>query len=164
MNTIKVYISGALKAAQDLESARTLYELTAACCESIGIQAHLPHKQTDPVHGAHVPPRDVFDRDVAALLSANVVVAHVGEPSLGVGAEIGLALAHGLRMILLWPQDTEISRFIRGMIEAYPEQIKSIPYASEADGLRDLVEVLSGVCASSNIGLAWGHACTGAGC
>ena len=57
---------------------------------------------------------DVHDRDLAWLRSADVLVAEVTTPSLGVGYEIGRAVEWGTRVICLYR--TSDGRRLSGMI------------------------------------------------
>ena len=61
--------------------------------------------------------RGIHDRDVALLRQCSVVVAEVTQPSLGVGYEIGRAVAMGKRVLCLYrPQEGKLlSAMIRGM-------------------------------------------------
>lgn len=49
--------------------------------------------------GESLPDREIHDRDIAWLRSADVIVAEVTAPSLGVGYEIGRAVEWGKRII-----------------------------------------------------------------
>lgn len=112
-----IYVSGPLQGAADLVAARALYVAVAAAVESAGNQAYVPHLHTDPEAAAGIEPSSVYDRDVAALLDADAVVAHVGAPSTGVGAELAIAHHAGLRIVGLLRTGEPVSRFAQGLIE-----------------------------------------------
>ena len=61
--------------------------------------------------------REIHDRDVKLLRQCSVVVAEVTQPSLGVGYEIGRAVAMGKQVLCLYrPQEGKLlSAMIRGM-------------------------------------------------
>ena len=61
--------------------------------------------------------REIHDRDVKLLRQCTVVVAEVTQPSLGVGYEIGRAVAMGKQVLCLYrPQEGKLlSAMIRGM-------------------------------------------------
>ena len=61
--------------------------------------------------------RAIHDRDVELLRQCSVVVAEVTQPSLGVGYEIGRAVAMGKQVLCLYrPQEGKLlSAMIRGM-------------------------------------------------
>lgn len=58
----------------------------------------------------------IHDRDVEWLLSANVLVAEITTPSLGVGYEIGRALENGKKILCLYRHidGKRISAMIKG--------------------------------------------------
>ena len=60
--------------------------------------------------------QDVHDADMTLVLAADVIVAEVTQPSLGVGYEIGRAVENGKRVLALYrPQEGKIlSRMLTG--------------------------------------------------
>jgi hypothetical protein len=73
---------------------------------------------------------DIHDRDIAWLRSADVLVAEVTTPSLGVGYEIGRAVEWGKRVICLYRPSE--GRRLSGMI-AGCSGVTVAPYAKVAD-------------------------------
>ena len=98
---MQAYISGALLNAADLDQSRALYERFAEACRAAGWDAYVPHQHADPVRDAGMSNVDVAQRDLDQVRTADALVAYVGEPSLGVGAEVAIALAAGKRVLLL---------------------------------------------------------------
>lgn len=127
---VRVYISGALINAARLDEARKLYERLADACVSAGCEAYVPHQHADPVRDPHLSNAEVATRDLAEVTAADVLVAYVGEPSLGVGAEVAIALAAGKRVLLLAEADRKVSRFLLGLAELYPSQSDVLRYKS----------------------------------
>lgn len=113
---MSAYISGPLQAAIDLPEARDLYELLAEIVYECGVEPYVPHMHTDPERAAHVSAVDVFRRDVAALLDCDVLIAHIGAPSTGVGAELAIAKQAGITIIGIARSDEPTSRFASGLI------------------------------------------------
>jgi hypothetical protein len=111
------YISGALTGVDDLASARRYYERLAAVCASCGLDPYLPHLRTDPERHPDLPPRSVFERDRSALWAARVVVAYIGTPSLGVGAELVLARSAEIPVLALHRPGERVSRFLLGYLD-----------------------------------------------
>jgi nucleoside 2-deoxyribosyltransferase len=116
------YISGALLNAPDLPRARALYERFGEACAAAGWTAYVPHQHADPVRDAHLSNTDVAERDLDNLTAADALVAYVGEPSLGVGAEVAIALRAGKRVLALAERNQRVSRFLLGLIELHPSQ------------------------------------------
>jgi nucleoside 2-deoxyribosyltransferase len=126
------YISGPLQAAADIEQARRFYELLAKVCCACGCEAYLPHQRTDPVHHAQTSARAVFARDLNAVSAADLIVAYVGAPSSGVGAELGIAHERRIPVIGLCGPEGVASRFIEGLLDSAPEA-RLVRYRDEDD-------------------------------
>lgn len=141
---VRAYISGALLNAADLDQSRALYEQFADACRAAGWDAYVPHQHADPVRDAGMPNVEVATRDLEAVRSADALVAYVGEPSLGVGAEVAIALAAGKRVLLVAERNRRVSRFLLGLAELHPELASFHRYdsAGEAAGwITDSLEV-----------------------
>lgn len=124
------YISGALLNAQQLDQSRALYERLAAACRAAGWDAYVPHQHADPVRDPHMTNIEVATRDLDHVRSADALVAYVGEPSLGVGAEVAIALAAGKRVLFVAEADHRVSRFLMGLAELHPSQAEVLRYES----------------------------------
>jgi hypothetical protein len=114
---VTAYISGALINAADLERARARYERFAAACRAAGWDAYVPHQHADPVRDPHLSSVDVAQRDLDRIADADALVVYLGEPSLGVGAEVAIALQAGKRILAVAEADRRVSRFLLGLIE-----------------------------------------------
>jgi nucleoside 2-deoxyribosyltransferase len=123
----KIYISGPLQAAIDLAAARGIYEAAADACRRAGWDAYLPHQATDPIADADVSSRAVFARDLNQVAAADAILAFIGAPSSGVGAELGIAYAADKPVIGVYFSSERPSRFILGMLDStdFPEPIKA---------------------------------------
>jgi nucleoside 2-deoxyribosyltransferase len=119
-SALRAYISGPLQAAADLDAARVFYERLAAICVRAGFDPYVPHQRTDPLQHADVPPASVFERDMEAQRGCDVVVAHIGAPSSGVGAELAFAYQAAQPTIGIWSSEERPSRFLLGMLEDHP--------------------------------------------
>lgn len=113
---MKVYISGPLQGSSDLEAARVFYDKLAALVVASGHEAYVPHHSTDPRADSCLSASAVFSTDVAALNRADAVLAHIGLPSTGVGAELALAVASGRQVLGLKRPGERGSRFAEGLI------------------------------------------------
>jgi len=113
---INAYISGPLQAAKELSRARSFYEDLAAVCLRSGLRAYLPHQQTDPLFHYDVSAAEVFQRDYSALTAADIVIAVIGSPSSGVGAELGIAHELSIPVIAMFSTSDKPSRFVLGLL------------------------------------------------
>jgi 2'-deoxynucleoside 5'-phosphate N-hydrolase len=139
-----VYVSGALKGSRDIARARALYEQAAYFVATAGHKAYLPHQNTDPEHAAAISPAQVFRRDVAALRAANGVVAFIGEPSLGVGAELALCAEAGTPLLGLHTPADDVSRFAVGLLEAVGARLVCYGDSGELESaIRDFLDDIS---------------------
>lgn len=116
----QAYISGALSGAEDLNAARNLYAQFAKACAQVGWNGYLPHQNTDPEHTSHLSASSVTSKDLIEIIRADAVIIYLGQPSLGVGAEVAIAM-HLCKPILgLYEKSRQFSRFVKGMLDAYP--------------------------------------------
>jgi nucleoside 2-deoxyribosyltransferase len=90
----------------------------AAMLAGMGHEILTPHVLDDVLDvDKGVTPEEVYRRDVALLEEADVLVAEVSYPSLGVGFEIAYALLKGKRVIALCEEGRlgRTSALIRGI-------------------------------------------------
>jgi len=80
---------------------------------------------------------DIFERDLEALKSSDLLIAEVSERSHGVGIEIGLSYSIGLKRILL----IEKGNFVTKLAQGLPDT-QIIEYSDEADLKVKLSKVL----------------------
>lgn len=136
-----IYISGALTSGDEaaLAQLKCFYSKIGELCRSLSMSAYVPHESgTDPVKDPDVPPVEVYTDDMARVSEARLVIAYVGQPSLGVGAEIERARQQGTDVILLWEKGRRVSRLIRGC----PAVWERIEMEDLTDGLKQLAPVL----------------------
>lgn len=122
------YISGALLNAAHIDQSRALYERFAEACRAAGWEAYVPHQHADPIKDPHLSNIDVAERDLENVTAADVLVAYVGEPSLGVGAEVAIALRAGKRVLVVAEADRRVSRFLIGLAELHEGQAAVFRY------------------------------------
>jgi nucleoside 2-deoxyribosyltransferase len=141
---VRAYISGALNNVADLSAARALYERLGDACEQAGWEAYVPHRHADPERDPHMPNREVAERDLTAIASSEVLVAHLGEPSLGVGAEIAIAIHSGKSVLAVAGEGQRVSRFALGLIELHSGQAAFRRYRSVDEACAWIRERLTG--------------------
>ena|SRR5687768_5331407 len=124
------YISGALINAVNLAESRARYERFADACRACGWDAYVPHQHADPERDAHLSNTDVARRDLDAVMRSDVLIAYVGEPSLGVGAEVAIALAARKPILLVADAHRKVSRFLLGLVELDGAPARVCRYAS----------------------------------
>lgn len=109
------YIAGALTRLDAAKDTKEVYEHIAAALTEHGVECYVPHMQgTDPVKHPDVSAYDVWKKDLFAVSSRDVIIAYVGEPSLGVGAELELARINDIPIVLWWFKGETVSRMARG--------------------------------------------------
>src|SRR2546425_10744615 len=92
-----------------------IYDRVARTCEALGLTCYRPHRSsTTPTKG--IPHSKVWKVDFERVSGAGLVVAYIGKPSLGAGAEIEMSRTAGVPVILLCEGDKQdgISRLIVG--------------------------------------------------
>ncbi|HEY9659967.1 MAG TPA: XRE family transcriptional regulator [Allocoleopsis sp.] len=136
----KVYISGPLTGVEHQTQLKAFYEAIGSVCEELKLQSYVPHMVTDPTNNPDIPPDVVFQTDKHQIKLANLVIAYVGLPSLGVGMELAYAEMACIPIILLYEKGKIISRFPRGI----PTIISELQFSSYEDALEQLRNVLSG--------------------
>jgi hypothetical protein len=128
---MKFYISGALQGSNDLASARRIYEMAGKAVRSAGAVAYVPHLKTDPELNDLLDSYSVFTADLDEIKCSDGLIVFLNEPSLGVGAEIAIALSLGKSMLPLVERGKPFSRFVEGLINA--NGVFVVEYASLAD-------------------------------
>ncbi len=135
----KVYVSGALTDVVNPSETKALYEKIGLLCQEIGLQAYIPHKQTDPLNNPDISPREVFDQDKYQVGKSDLVIAYLGSLSFGVGMELAYAETNKTPIILLYETGKRISRFPRGI----PTVIAEIQFNDYPDALNQLKNILA---------------------
>ena len=107
-----IYFAGSIRGGR---ADQAIYEQIIAMLSAHGtvLTEHIGNPNLS-LGGEDAADCDVHDRDLAWLRSADVLVAEITTPSLGVGYEIGRAVEWGTRVICLYrPAD---GRRLSGMI------------------------------------------------
>jgi len=86
--------------------------------------------------------KEIHDRDIKSLSEADVVIAEVSTPSLGVGYEIGRAVEAGKPVLCLYNNhaDFELSAMIGGC-----KDLSVLPYDHLSDTFPEIERFLKGV-------------------
>ena len=134
---MKFYISGALQGSSNLGLARALYEMAGAAVQRAGASVYVPHLKTDPDANVTLDGKSVFKTDLAEIKDADGLIVFLNEPSLGVGAEIAIALSLGKTLLPVVGHSRGFSRFVEGLLEA--NGIAARNYAT-LDELSDVIQ------------------------
>jgi nucleoside 2-deoxyribosyltransferase len=94
--------------------------------------------------GEDIDPVQIFERDVAWVKEADVLVAEVTNPSLGAGYEIALAESLGKPILCLF--NTSLSRTLSGMIRGN----KYLSMKNYSDP-KELAEIIDGFFAEIDV-------------
>jgi hypothetical protein len=135
----RVYFCGAIRGGRRLQAR---YARFIAATEAAGwtvLTAHVGAPDVLEVETrASVADPEIYRRDMAWMAAADIVVAEVTVPSLGVGIEIATALANGLHVIGLAERDASVSALVGG-----DPRITLIRYENESDAVRALENALT---------------------
>lgn len=104
--------------ARDLEQVKVLYNFIATVCLKNGYAPYLPHLHTDPVKNQEATDMEVFSKDYAEMVSSSVVLSYIGEPSLGVGAELSICVNRNIPVVSFFQRQSSVSRFLKGMLQS----------------------------------------------
>lgn len=131
----KIYISGAITVQSGKKNMRKSYEKVAAICSNFCNNVYVPHLNgTDPIKDPKLSPSVVWKTDHKEVASSDLIVAYVGMPSLGVGAELEIARVTNSDLIIWWFKGEKVSRMALGN--------PNIKYSIEAEDENDLEEKL----------------------
>lgn len=135
MKINKIYISGALTIIDENKNLKNIYESIAKFCSNYCSDIYVPHLGgTDPIKDPLVKPQEVWEKDHREVASSDLVIAYVGSPSLGVGAELEIARITTSKIILWWFGGERVSRMALGN----PAVIDSL----EVENEKELIEKL----------------------
>lgn len=136
------YMSGPLTGVEHIGEIKEFYEGIGQVCAAAGIDLYLPHRVSDPLANPGLTPAEVYAMDRARIEAADLVVAYVGRPSLGVGCEIEIAREQAIPVVALCEEGARVSRMILGN----PAVVAEVRFACYADGLQQLAAWLRQRC------------------
>lgn len=147
---MRIYISGGLTNLEKPQLKDT-YAALGELCEGLGFSSFVPHLMgTDPVKNPDILATTVWRNDHREVAAADIVIAYVGVPSLGVGAELEIARVTASELILWWFRADVVSRMalgnpgVRHRIEAEDEadlHTKLLPILKTYKGLLSGLDV-----------------------
>ncbi len=132
----RVYFCGAIRGGRQLQAR---YARLIAALHSAGWTVLTPHvgdpDVRTPEGSSGRSSAEIVRRDMAALAEADLVVAEVTVPSLGVGMELAIALARGLPVVALVEAGITLSALVEG-----DDRIQLIRYDSEDQAVQSLLQ------------------------
>ncbi len=126
---MKIYFSGAISAGRD---NLPIYQHVVERLQSQGhnvLSAHVADLQVLD-REKDVPPRTVFDRDVAWIDECDVMIAEVSTPSTGVGYEYGYAIQIGKPVLCVYRSGLRMTKMILGNPAS---NLSVAPYENDAE-------------------------------
>ena len=129
MRAMRIYFAGSIRGGRD---DRDIYNQIIKYLKQFGevVTEHIGCDSLQEGGEPDLDDREIHDRDMNWLLSSDMVVAEVSNPSLGVGYEIGRAIENDIRVICLFNSGSNknLSAMINGT-----EKINVINYISFED-------------------------------
>ena len=133
-----VYIAGALTKLSDLDQ-KNIYKELGDFFISNDIKPFVPHLEGgDPVNHPEVSAQDIWQKEESILKKTDLLVAYVGEPSLGTGGELEIIRMLKKDIILWWYQGQKVSRFARGN----PAVIAQLKVKDKKELLNKLLKII----------------------
>ncbi|MEK6822789.1 MAG: nucleoside 2-deoxyribosyltransferase [Nanoarchaeota archaeon] len=130
---MKIYFAASIRAGRH---DRSTYETLIRHCQKCGevLTEHVSDAADIPEADKGKVEHEIYKRDMAWLMSADVVIAEVTTPSLGVGYEIAKAEVAGKKVLCLWrPADCKhLSAMIAGTPHARIVPYKTVHGACQA--------------------------------
>jgi len=121
---------------------REFYEALGSVCQEFGIEPYLPHQHSDPAVHPHLTPQRVDQLDRLAVTQADLVIAYVGEISLGVGIEIEMANHANKPVVILAEQTKLVGKRVTRMVRGNPAVMAEIGFRDYEDAKFQLHQFL----------------------
>jgi len=134
---MKIYFAGSIRGGRDLAGDYNKL-ISALSVNHAVLTEHIGDKEISS-SGEVLLEKDIFKRDIDWINSADVVIAEVSVPSVGVGWEIGYAESLGKRIICLYNINSE--KKISAMVEGNPNN-QIIKYKTIDEAIEKLNELL----------------------
>ncbi len=90
-------------------------ELLNNVCYEYGIDTYNPGKFTDPDKNPEIKPYIVYQTDRNKVRTSDLFVLLAMKPSFGAGQEVEIAYNSLVPMIIIYPQDSKLSRMVTGI-------------------------------------------------
>ncbi|MFC1721703.1 nucleoside 2-deoxyribosyltransferase [Patescibacteria group bacterium] len=136
MKKARVHIAGPISCLTREKRKRyfKFYEQIAKICQQQGWHTFLPHRIMDPEAYPELTAREVYEAEIRDIRRADIIIAYVGEPAVGVGTELEVARSQNSVAILLYEKGAKVSKIARGN----PAVVHEIVFKDFADALIQL--------------------------
>ena len=137
---VRVYFSGAIAGGRE---NLPIYQRIVARLKSLGHVVLTEHVADPNLLGPElsVSAREVYLRDMGWLDQAEVVIAEISTPSLGVGYEIGYALQRGIPTLCAHRAGLFVSKMITGNPAPH---LRIVTYRDESELDHHITQFLAG--------------------
>jgi 2'-deoxynucleoside 5'-phosphate N-hydrolase len=136
---MRIFFAGPLTDLINPEQTKAFYKKMADVAVANGCDYYWAFMRgTDPELNPDVPAARVFQIDTYELEKSDIMVAYVGEPSVGTGQEVEYAREHNIPVYILFEKAKHISRMLLGA----PNVKGTIAYDTQEDALSQLDTLL----------------------
>ena len=130
---MKIYFCGSIRGGRDLAHS---YELIIGMLRKFGtvLTEHVGSDEVIQKEDRVLSDKEIHDRDLGWIVESDLLVAEVTVPSLGVGYEIGCAIALGKKVLCLY--DAGSGKALSAMIAGSDKvEMKLYKQAGEIEGI-----------------------------
>lgn len=136
---MRIFFGGPLTDLKQPEQTKEFYSKLADIAVKNGFEYYWAFQRgTDPEENPEVSPDRVFQIDTYELEKSELMIAYVGEPSIGTGIEIEYARERNIPVYLMYEKNRRISRMLIGA----PHIESRIEFEDESDALSQLDNLL----------------------
>jgi nucleoside 2-deoxyribosyltransferase len=108
----------------------------------IVLSEHLADKNIIGTGEVNISDKEIHNRDMKWIEEADVIIAEVSNPSLGVGYELGRAVEMGKKSLCLWQkQDNSSAAKLSAMIRGSRE-IVTVEYRTDIEAIEKINEFI----------------------
>jgi 2'-deoxynucleoside 5'-phosphate N-hydrolase len=136
----KIYFAGSIRGGREDAG---LYAEIISHLKQFGtvLTEHVGHTAPDSGEVEQLSDQEIYERDMKWLLSCEAVVAEVTTVSMGVGYELGQAVASGKKVLCLYR--TQTGRNLSAMIAGCPG-IRLVCYSEPGEAISAVTRFLKG--------------------
>jgi nucleoside 2-deoxyribosyltransferase len=132
---MKIFFAGPLTNLENPDKVKAFYIKLAELAKKLGHEPFWAFQSgTDPIKNPNVPAEEVYRRDIEQIAKSDLMIAYVGESSIGTGEEIEYAKTVKVQVIIMYEKGDTISRMLKGN----PAVKKEIVFTSEDDAIKQL--------------------------